>query len=244
LPRVKSSLPMNAARLLFRSCQFAVLAAGTAAFATSTPIRIEQTVEPRFPVALALSPILTGEARVIINVDDTGNLADLLVTSYSDKAFADEAVSMLKQWRYTAATVDGKPVGVRMELQFEFSAKGRVISLNVFDTVNTLFDKMGIRTVVTKVCRADELDQALAAVRLVSPPKPAGQDGARRSVVIDFYVDDKGQPRMPVVLDSPSAVYAQAAVDALGQWRFSAPTRGGHPVAVRARQEFVFNDGS
>lgn len=210
-------------------------------------MRIEQTVEPQFPAALALSRISSGEARVVINVDDTGNLADLLVTSYTDKAFADEAVSMLKQWRYGAATVEGKPVGVRMELIFDFSTTGRVMSLSAIETIDALFDRMGTRTMVTAVCQAKELDQPLAAVQLVSPPKPANTAasvGARHSVLIDFYVDDQGQSRMPVVLNSPAVAYSQAAVDALTQWRFTAPTRGGKPVAVRARQEFVFTNGS
>lgn len=237
---------MNAVRPLVRSCQFAVLVFGTAAFAASTPVRIEQTVEPQFPAVLAFSPIITGEANIIINVDDEGKLADLMVTSYTDKAFADEAVRMLKLWRYGAATVDGKPVGVRMELRFDFSAAGRVISLSVTDTMSALFAGGPVRR-VTKVCRPEELDQSLAAVKAVSPPKPAkliNTGEGRPSVLIDFYVDDQGQPRMPVVLNSPSADYSQAAVDALSQWRFSAPTRRGEPVAVRARQEFVFTTGS
>lgn len=238
---------MNAARLLLRNCQFAVLAVGTAAFASSTPVRIEQTVEPQFPAALAFSHVSAGEARVMINIDDEGNMADLLVTSYTHKAFADEAVSMLKQWRYGAATVDGKPVGIRMELSFDFSATGRVVSLSAIESVDALFDRMGTPAVVTAVCRPHELDQPLAAVQAVAPPKPANTvmaGGARHSVLIDFYVDEKGRPRMPVVLNSPAVAYAQAAVDALIQWRFKVPTRGGQPVAVRARQEFVFTNGS
>lgn len=238
---------MNAVRLLVRSCQFAVLAFGTVAFAAITPVRIEQTVEPQFPTALALSPITRGEASIMINVDDEGKLADLMVTRYTDKAFADEAVRVLKLWRYGAATVDGKPVGVRMELQFDFSATGRVVSLSVLDTMNALFANVSARTMVTKVCRPQDLDQSLATVKAVAPPKPAkliNTGEVRPSVLIDFYVDDQGQPRMPVVVNSPSADYAQAAVDALSQWRFSAPTRGGEPVAVRARQEFIFTNGS
>lgn len=238
---------MNAARLILRNLPFAVLAVGTAAFATNTPVRIEQTVEPRFPAALVFSPISSGEARVMINVDDEGTLADLMVTSYTDKAFADEAVRMLKLWRYGAATVDGEPVGVRMELSFDFSAQGRVVSLSAIETINALFDRTGNRTVVTAVCHSTELDQPLAAVRAVHPPKPAdvaGPDSARKSVLIDFYVDEKGEPRMPVVVYSPALVYSQAAVSALNQWRFTLPTRGGKPVAVRARQEFVFSQGS
>ena len=233
--------------MFFRSCQVAVLVAGTAAFAAITPVRIEQTVEPEFPRAFALSPISSGEARVVINVDDAGTLADLMVTGYTDKAFADEAVRVLKQWRYAAATMDGKPVGVRMELKFDFSATGRVVSLSVNETIDALMAGRAKRTMVSKVCRGEELDQPLMAVQALAPPKPAvaaDPAGTRKSVLIDFYVDETGQPRMPVVLDFPPAAYAQSAVNALSQWRFAAPTRAGRPVVVRARQEFVFDNGS
>ena len=237
---------MNTVRFSVRTCLFAVLAVGAAASVT-TPVRIEQTVEPRFPAALAYSPVLSGEARVVINVDDGGNLADLLVTSYTNKAFADEAVGLLKLWRYQAATVDGQPVGTRLELRLEFSAKDRVVSLSAIDVSNDLLERVGIRSVVSKICQADQLDQPIAAVQAVArlnPAKANGPAGQANTVKIDFYVDESGQPRMPVVLNSPSPALSQAAVGVLNQCRFNAPTRGGKPVMVRAQQEFVFTQSS
>jgi outer membrane biosynthesis protein TonB len=237
---------MNSVRILIRTCQFAVLAVGAAA-AVTTPVRIEQTVEPHFPAALAFSPISSGEAHVIINVDYQGSLVDLLVTSYTDKAFADEAVGLLKLWRYRAATVNGEPVGVRMELRLEFSAKGRVVSLSAIDMASGFVESMGLRPAVTNVCKSSELDQPLAAVQAVARLNPAevmAPSGTANSVILDFYVDEKGQPRMPVVLDSPSTALSQAAVGALNQCRFTAPTRGGKPVLVRAQQKFVFTQSS
>jgi len=49
---------------------------------------------------------------------------------------------------------------------------------------------------------------------------------------------------MPVVVESPHEVFSQAAVGALSQWRFTAPTRAGKPVTVRVRQEFIFPGSS
>jgi hypothetical protein len=59
-------------------------------------------------------------------------------------------------------------------------------------------------------------------------------------VVLDFYIDTEGRPRMPVVLSAAHDVYAIAAMEALLQWRFAPPTRQGRPAIVRATQQFSF----
>lgn len=229
----------------FLALACAVLASGLAA--QTTHLRIEQTVEPQFPHALSLTHITTGEARVVINVDAGGKLVDWLVTGYTHKAFADEAVSVLKQWRYVAPTERGAPIGVRTELRFEFEATGRVVSLMAIETPEVLLKQMGIRPrLITHVCNLQELDRPIAPVNPVTPayPRSPGAATASRSVLVDFYVDETGQPRMPVVVSSAHEVLAQAAVGALNRWRFNAPTRAGRPVSVRVRQEFIFPGSS
>lgn len=232
-------------RPCFSVVLFAVLSAALAA--QTTPLRIEQTVEPQFPHALSLTHLTSGEARVVVSIDEDGRLADLLVTGYTHKAFADEAVSMLRQWRYVAPTEHGRPFGLRTELRFEFEATGRVVSLMAIETPEVLLKQMGIQPrLITHVCNLQELDRPIAPVNPVTPayPRQTGAATAARSVLVDFYVDEKGQPRMPVVVSSPHEVLAQAAVGALNRWRFTAPTRAGKPVSVRVRQEFIFPGSS
>ena len=206
-----------------------------------TPLRILQTIEPRFPSALYFEPISSGEARIVINVDDRGQLVDLLVAGYTAKPFADEAVAALRQWRYEPAQENGVPIGIRMELRFEFTAQGRVISLTPTETVNAFIGSVQGPVMNTRVCSPRELDQPVAAVETKAPYNPGTvQPEERRTVVIDFYVDESGRPRMPVVTKYAEVALAQAAVDALSQWRFTAPRRGGKPVAVKLQQSFVF----
>lgn len=220
---------------------FAALAASL--FAQTTPLRIEQTIEPRFPHALTLTHLTSGEVRVVIDIDESGRLADWLVTGYTHQAFADEAVSALQAWRYVAPTEGGHPFGVRTELRFRFEATGRVVSLMAIDTPEVLLKQMGIEPhLIARVCALHELDRPIAPVNPVAPsyPRPAGASAAARSVLVDFYVDESGQPRMPVVVSSAHEVLARAAVGALNRWRFNTPTRAGKPVSVRVRQEFIF----
>jgi hypothetical protein len=211
--------------------------------AGTTSIVIEETTEARFPPTLAFTPITTGEVRLVINVDADGQLADLLVTGYTDKAFADEAVSLLKRWRYRAATVDGRPVGARKDLKMEFFSRGRVVSLSMQDSADAVSGYFSRMPVLQRVCTPRELDRPVAVVQTVSPPNPGvvlASPPSARTTLLDFYVDENGVPRMPVVVQTPDELHAKAAVWALNQWRFATPTRSGKPVTVRVRQEFIF----
>lgn len=224
-----------------------IASTGSLSIAAVKPVRIEQTVEAQFPAALSFSPISSGEVRVMINVDAEGRLADLMVTGYTDKAFANEAVNLLRKWRYSPATVDGVAVGVRMELKFNFSSSGRVISLSAIDTVDALTKRIQGNPLLELTCRPGDLDQPVTLIHTINPAHPGitGQSPVHSgTTVVDFYVDESGNIRMPVVMETTDQNYAQAAVDALSQWRFSTPLRHGKPVAVRLQQKFVFPVGS
>jgi TonB family protein len=100
---------------------------------------------------------------------------------------------------------------------------------------------------VKRVCAPGELDHPLEVLQTVNPPNPGLAENARQSsgsTLVDFYVDEKGQARMPVVMEATNPSYAQAAVNALNQWKFSSPTRGGKPIALRVQQEFIFPGSS
>jgi outer membrane biosynthesis protein TonB len=237
---------MNPGCILIRLC--AVLAVSAAvASAKTVPVRIEQTVEAQFPAALAFTALTSGEARVMVNIAADGQLADVMVTGYTNKAFADEAVSLLKRWHYDAATVDGQAVGVRLELQIKFVSTGRVVSLTALDATDALTRKLMPDALFKNVCLPAELDHPIEALQSVSPPHPGKADHAVQrngTTLVDFYVDEHGRIRMPVVMETTNQLYAQASVDALDQWRFSTPTKHGKPVAVRVQQRFVFPEDS
>jgi TonB family protein len=244
---VSTSTPvvMHSGRIPIRQlAMFAITSAIVSA--GNTPVRIEQTVEAQFPPRLNFSTISSGEARVMINIDADGQLADLLVTGYTHQAFADEAVRVLKQWRYHPAIVNDEAVGSRVELQINFIATGRVVSLTALDATSAFVQRMWPATLFKRVCTQDELDRPIEVLQTVTPFHPGQAEHAsdQAGVLLDFYVDEDGRTRMPVVMETTSLIYAQAAVGALSQWRFAVPTSRGKPVAVRVRQKFVFSKDS
>ena len=240
---------MNLSRLW--RCLFFAAATGLAAAVRAadpphtTPVRIIQTTELKFPVASATLVLSSGQTQVLINVDADGKLLDWLVVSYTQEVFADTAVRALKEWRYEPARVDGHPVGCRQALTFDFQAKGNVVSTLPSEMYENFVTSLFGQAVHPQICTPQQLDQPLQAVTTVRP-KYAGAawtgGSATGRVVLDFFVDATGRPRMPVVVTANEKLFAAAAIEALQQWRFTAPTQAGRPVAVRVLQEFVFAD--
>lgn len=208
------------------------------------PFKVVQTTDSIYPVWLASAGIMQGEVRALINVDADGKLADCLITGYTHPDFAREALSCLRSWEYQPARQNGSAVGMRAEMIFTFEAKGMVVSVNAIDLNTGQINRVVGHRLASSVASSHELDQPLELAKIVSPQhpgklvEPAQPTGTAK---IDFYVDEQGQPRMPVVLHASHELFARAAVQAIEQWKFSPPTRNGRPVCVHVVREFNFS---
>jgi len=238
--------PNRRYRCLLAAAAIALATAAPAAEpAKIEPVRVIQTTELKFPVTPETLALSAGQTQVLISVDADGKLVDSLVLSYTQRAFAEAAVHALQVWRYEPARVDGQSVDSRQALTFDFRAAGNVVSTLPSEMYDNFVTSVFGQTVYRQVCTPEQLDQPLQALK-TARPKYAGAawkgGSATGRVLLDFYVDDAGRPRLPVVVSANEKMFAAAAIDALQQWRFSPPTRAGRPVAVRVQQEFVFAD--
>jgi TonB family protein len=210
------------------------------------PLRITQPFAATFPPVLLAEGITSGQVRAVIHIDAEGKLADFLVVAYTHRELATELAGNLREWQFEPARDRGEAAGTRTEIVFNFEAKGAVLSLTAVNSANAL-NRWIPAEVVSLVCHLGELDQPLVAIQTVRPVHPGPRLQPARptgSAVIDFYVDAEGRPRMPVVARATHEAFGARAVDALARWRFSSPSRGGKPVAVRVRQTFLFTDRS
>jgi hypothetical protein len=211
------------------------------------PLKIIQTSAANFPPNLAFQGISEGQVRAVISIDADGKFADALVTGYTDFEFAREVITRLQDWEYEAPVHRGQPVGTRADVVFSFTGQGLIMSGGGNEAVNAHMRRLMGPQMISVVATATELDQPLSALKVVNPRHPGKAlppDHLSGSAVIDFYVDSEGRPRMPVAIRASHDWYAIAAIQALSEWRFPAPTRDGRPVAVRLRQEFIFRQDS
>lgn len=204
-------------------------------------LEIIRTVDPVFPDSAA-QVTSTGEASIAINVSAEGKLVDCLVLSYTRKVFATEALRALKQWKFVAATYDGKPVSVVTELDFDFRATGVVVSLSAMESLERIMNPLLREKLDYAPCGLKDIDRIPMPINVISPSYPASlaAKGVEGNVVIVFYIDEEGRVRMPAIQDTSSMQLAELALGAISQWRFEPPTRHGVPVLVRASQCFNF----
>lgn len=207
-------------------------------------LTIIQTFEPNVRPRLGEMLPASGQVRILINVDDSGTLVDVLPVSYTHKAYYDAAAEALKHWKYEPAQVHGEPISVRQQIVFNFEARGQIVSLTAAETTDILLASFLGHEDVRCVLRGSELDSAPKPTKMVQPlwvpTIEKLQPGS--GVLVDFYIDETGHPRMPAVTDYPDDLVAKAAVHALQQWEFTVPRYHGRPVAVRATQWFAFSN--
>lgn len=204
-------------------------------------LAIIQTEEARFPLALQNSPVLNGDAKVAIDVDENGRLADCLVTGYSRKEFADAAVESLRQWRYVPPKVNGQPWASVREVHFDFSRTGVVVNFTGTDAMSNRFDELTQNSRIYRTYALRDLDRIPTPIQVVSPVAPEGELKGTHTVAVEFYIDEQGQVRLPSVARADAgSVYAASALSAVRQWRFDPPTIKGRPVLVLVTQQFKF----
>jgi len=196
-----------------------------------------------YPFSMTVSGILAGEARLVISVDAAGQLNDVLVVGYTQPAFAEAAVAALKRWHYDPARVHGVAHSSRAQVYFTFkNGMGVMIQRMPGTLTSASISRKDEERYSYAACELRELDRIPIPVHIV-PPVAFKSDphGAKRTVTVEFYIDEDGRVRMPAIgREEPDDDYAAAAVSAVEQWRFEPPLRKGRPVLVLARQDFTF----
>ena len=201
---------------------------------------------PEYPLRLQVEGVTRGAAIVAVNVDETGRLKDWLVLGYTHELFAKSCVQALQEWRFTPAKLEGVPVPAMVELTFNFTLEGAVISANI---VNHFFfdhfETMGDGRYAYRLCPPAEIDRTPERVQAVSPKYAveAEKNGLRGKVAVHFYIDEQGNVRLPAATSFAHPYLADIAVAAMRDWRFAPQTYHGRPVMIAASQVFEFSSG-
>jgi protein TonB len=82
------------------------------------PARILSSVPPVYP-ALAKAQHVSGEVRIDALIDAAGRVTAMKVVS-GPPLLHQAAIDSLRQWRYQAATLDGKPVAMHLTVTVQF----------------------------------------------------------------------------------------------------------------------------
>jgi outer membrane biosynthesis protein TonB len=193
-----------------------------------------------FPHELSQRGVREGEADVIVSISPNGRAADWLVTACTDPAFEKMLAELLPALEFKLSTSKDLTGPVRVSLRFLFESTGVVVSHTASDSIDNILNRIATPRRIEKLGTPRQLDRAPTLQHTVAPLYPEDLNntaGAR--VTLEFLIDQNGRVRMPVLHDGENQLLANAAATALLDWRFDPPTRGGKPVIVAARQEFV-----
>jgi TonB family protein len=210
-----------------------------------TPPRIIQTEEVKFPPALEYSALTDGEVELALRIDSTGKLTDALAIAFTHEAYGRQALDAVRRWRYEPARLNGEPIDIRVNLHIQFATKMRVVTFTPVDTPASLMRNAGFVEGINLVCPVKDLDRPIKVLHPATPIHPGRTANLPHGrTVVDFYIDEQGRARVPLITESTHPAFSFAVVKALEDWRFAAPKRKGRPAIVRMQQEFVFENGS
>lgn len=206
------------------------------------PWRVQQTTRAKFPVRLLQDGVLRGEAHVRVSLSAEGDLLDALVTSCSHRDFGEEAIRVVREWRFIPARAEGRWVGVVGDVDFDFNTQGPIaIVKNPLVRAEASEDRRGL--LAYRAEGLSGLDKIPTPTKVVPPSFPRDWIalGATGRATVEFFIDEEGRARVPVAVAADHPWLAGSAVAAVAQWRFEPPTRRGQPVLVRAEQVFTFD---
>lgn len=207
-------------------------------------LRIKHAPKPEYPARAMAEGLGLGEVRVLLEIDEFGQVDDALVIAHTHEVFANTLLNAVKDWRFEPARRNGLPLRTILQVEYAFrvGTEGMVFvdrkgpASNMSRTVTA-----GSRWAF-ELCRADELDERLRPIERVAPayPKALKEGGTGGRVLVEFYVDGKGETRFPQVIAAVHPVLDAAALAAVRQWRFAPPRRRGRDALVKVTQAFEF----
>lgn len=201
---------------------------------------------PAMSARMLLTAISGGRVRFAVQSDSQGNPTDWIILAYTHRDLADSTLRVIDKWKFEPVKFLSLPVSAQTEFDVEFRGPDIVSISTVMDQADFVFRSIGIDRFEYKTCRMSELDRIPLLLNVVKPvySVAAQEHGVRGVVEVQFYIDEKGEVRLPAVVSADRIDLAEAAFEAVKQWKFESPTRNGQPVLISAIQHFDFGTGS
>lgn len=208
-------------------------------------VQVVDSTLPDYPVRLAYEGIYSGSARLIVSVNESGNLTDVFVESYTHSEFGRLAERYIQRWTFQPAKLNGEPIQSVKPIDFHFDDKRGVYSIGAPEGLSALFysgNNLNFKTVYSPA----ELDSGLDPIEMPQPlyPEDYKHSNVDGYATIMFYVDEKGRVRMPHATDYSESIFGESALHSVKQWRFKPPLIKDKPVSVLVEQRFNFKGSS
>lgn len=215
--------------------------------------------EPDFPFPLKAqhAKITEGRASVGIMLDADGNPTDVLILRYTHVSFADEMVAALHRAEFRPRRIKNDCVSGRFCVSRVFEVgtsdvvdpnKPAPMTMNAMEQMGAMSDRVSNAKNGPKYAyRAHEereLDGNILKASSVEAPELAAEfeptAGHPVTVIVSFYVDEKGNVRLPNIESNTPGPLAEKVIKAVSAWKFTPPTIKGKPVLAFATRTLTF----
>lgn len=242
-------------RLLSALCVVLLLALpvvrAQSASAGDEPLVVKTSLDVRMPEKLRALLLENPAVRFLVTVDEDGRLVEYLAVEATHHELIERAEEAIRGAKFTAAKARGLAVqstaGVRVtffdpeQRALQDGLVSQPFGASSSDAVSRRIYANAKDRYVFRQSEQSELDVPLAMTggKLMVLADDEGHAAVGRCVV-DYYVDHRGQPRMPRIVSSDNDTVARSALLTLQRLRFAPPTRGGSPTCVKVRQPFIY----
>lgn len=202
-----------------------------------------------FPSRARLDKVYDGQAAVGVMLDAEGNATDFLIVRYSKEYFAVRLQNVISHEEYFPRRVKTTPVPGRFFVVRRFSIGDQdpvdmnrpvTVSMSAMDQLGSMSNRVseggnGPKPIY-KAHDEREIDgHILQIVAVDTPMIPTDyelQPNHALKVVVSFYVDEKGNVRLPNVdSDTPAPIVA-SVIKTVSKWKFAPPTIKKKPALV------------
>jgi len=178
-----------------------------------------------------------GSADVLFVVNPEGEVTEAIIKKATNPDFGDAAKAMMEAWKFTPATLNGRPTWAILHREISFDRNNRDTWLN--DSAAQLLDKV---TSDKAFLTIDKLDSMPHSLYQPLPNYPLGYNRNQPPgrVMVEFFIDENGWVQLPHIIEASNNELGWAALTAVARWRFEPPIFKGKPVNVIARMPISF----
>jgi len=201
----------------------------------------------QFPGQAAHDGVATGRATVGVFVDATGQPKDFLLIRCTKDYFGAALLKEAKLRDFTPKKQHGTAIPSAFIFSYAFEPPPGMNAISNFEAASRRTeDIQGGAKYAYHPRNETELDGGqLVPTRVAVPVLPRAlvpKDGKPVRALVSFYVDEKGQVRLPNVESSLPPPFVTAAVAAVQQWAFKPPVAKGQPVLVYTMRALTFRE--
>ncbi|MGH8021637.1 MAG: TonB family protein [Opitutaceae bacterium] len=208
--------------------------------AAAQPAELVVFYPPFYPLSKRMQGI-EGRIDLGVSISETGDVTNVEVLAATVPQFREYAVAAAKDWQFTPARVNGKPVPVKAQFPVPFISEFGSGELSVYSPLAPLSYIDGTIYTIGKDGRRVPANVSVMPLIRVTPAfrRPEGETKPLR-VMLNFMVTAEGQVKDPVVTEPSGTDFDQAALTAVKYWQFLPQIRDGKPQASSVKLPIVY----